>query len=293
MAARSQWKGFLKISLVSVPVRAYTATSSGGGGGIRLNQLHAECHSRIKYQKTCPVHGQVPNDEIVSGYEYSKDQYVLVDTEELDKLRTEDDKAIKVNEFIPPETLDPIYLTGRNYYLVPEGPVGQKAFGVVHDAMAETKRYGVATVVMHGKEEIVLLRPLEGLLVMSILNMENEVTQPAAFKDEVEHSTPAADELELAKTLIKSASPKKFDFSKYKDVYTEKLTQLIEAKVSGKDVVAPPAVAHAEVINLMDALRKSVAQVQEEEPERGAKPPRRMAPSKGAAKAPARRRKSS
>jgi DNA end-binding protein Ku len=292
MAARSQWKGFLKISLVSVPVRAYTATSSGGGD-IRLNQLHAECHSRIKYQKTCPVHGPVPNDQIVSGYEYSKDQYVLIDTDELDKLRNEDDKAVKIQEFVTPETLDPLYLSGRSYYLVPEGPVGQKAFNVVQAAMVESQRYGVGTVVMHGKEETVLLRPREGLLVMSLLNLEKEVTQPAAFTDEVDKSTPAPDELELAKTLIKSASPKTFDFSKYKDVYTEKLTQLIEAKVAGQEVVAPPAPEQVEVINLMDALRQSVEKMGGGAPEPAAKPPRKMAASKAPAKAPARRRKSS
>jgi len=292
MAARSQWKGFLKISLVSVPVRAYTAVSSSGGA-IRLNQLHAACNSRIKYTKTCPVHGPVPNEEIVSGYEYSKDQYVLVDTDELDKLRTEDDKAVKVQEFVDPETLDPLYLSGRSYYLVPEGPVGQKAFGVVHDAMKETGKYGVGTVVMHGKEEIVLLRPLDDLLVMSLLNLEHEVTQPAAFKDEVVKTAPAPDELELAKTLIKSATPKKFDFSKYKDVYTDKLTQLIEAKVAGQELVAPPAAEQVEVINLMDALRKSVQQIQGDEAEPAAKPPRKMAASKGAAKPAARKRKTS
>src|SRR5262245_35737169 len=131
MAARSQWKGFLKLSLVSVPVRAYTATAAGGGP-IRLNQLHAECHSRIKYQKNCPIHGPVSNEDIVSGYEYSKDQYVLVDPEELDKLRNEDDKAIKVQEFISLEALDELYLTGRNYFLIPEGPVAQRAYGVVY-----------------------------------------------------------------------------------------------------------------------------------------------------------------
>src|SRR5262245_15780220 len=126
MAARSQWKGFLKISLVSVPVKAYTAAASGGGG-IHLNQLHGECNSRIQYKKTCPIHGEVKQDQIVSGYEYSKDQYVVVDTEELDKLRTEDDKAIKVDVFFPAAALDSNYLTGQDYFLVPEGPVGQKA----------------------------------------------------------------------------------------------------------------------------------------------------------------------
>ena len=122
MAARSSWKGFLRLSLVSVPVKAYTAAASGGGE-IHLNQLHAECHSRIQYKKTCPLHGEVKAEEIVSGYEYSKGQYVIVDTDELSKLRTEDDKAIKVNAFIAPDDLDPIYQTGKTYYLVPDGPV--------------------------------------------------------------------------------------------------------------------------------------------------------------------------
>ena len=96
MPARSSWKGFLKLSLVSVPVKAYTATSSGGGE-VRLNQLHAECHSRINYKKTCPIHGEVPNDQIVSGYEYSKGQYVVVDPEDIEKLRSEDEKAINID----------------------------------------------------------------------------------------------------------------------------------------------------------------------------------------------------
>src|SRR5436190_21089996 len=119
MAARSAWKGFLKLSLVSVPVKAYTA-SAGSGGEIHLNQLHAECHSRIKYKKTCPIHGEVSQDEIVMGYEYSKDQYVVIDTAELEKLRTEDSKAITFQEFIEPDSLDPVYYRGTTYYLVPD-----------------------------------------------------------------------------------------------------------------------------------------------------------------------------
>src|SRR5437667_11190559 len=104
MAARSSWKGFLKLSLVSLPVKAYTATSSGGGE-IRLNQLHAECHSRINYKKTCPIHGEVSQDQIVMGYEHAKGQYVVVDTDELDKLRTDDEKAINIDVFIDPSAL--------------------------------------------------------------------------------------------------------------------------------------------------------------------------------------------
>jgi len=279
MAARSSWKGFLRLSLVSVPVKAYTAAASGGGE-IHLNQLHAECHSRIQYKKTCPLHGEVKADEIVSGFEYSKGQYVIVDTDELDKLRTEDDKAIKVNAFISPETLDPVYQSGKTYYLVPDGPVGQRPYAVLHQAMVEENRQAVAQIVMHGKEQTVLLRPMERLLAMSILNYEHQIAKPAAFEEEVPQVEASPEELKLAKTLINVTTPEQFDFSIYKDLYTEKLTKLIEAKIAGQEIVAPPVHEQPQIINLMEALRASVANAQQKEPAT-AKPAKKMAPSKG------------
>lgn len=295
MPPRSTWKGFLKLSLVSVPVKAYTASASGGGE-IHLNQLHSECHSRIQYKKTCPIHGEVSNDDIVSGYEYSKGQYVVVDPDELDKLRTEDDKAIKINVFISPDALDPVYHSGKTYYLVPDGPVGLKPYAVLHQGMVELERLGVAQVVLHGKEQIVLVRPIGQLLGMTVLDYESRVTKPAAFEDEVPPQEATSEELKLVKTLIDASTSEKFDFSTYKDVYTEKLTQLIEAKVAGKEIVAAPVQEQAQIINLMDALKQSVARAQQEKKEvAGAKPPRKMAPSRGKeAKEPGvRRRKTS
>jgi DNA end-binding protein Ku len=169
MAARSSWKGFLKLSLVSVPVKAYTANASGSSE-IRLNQLHAECHSRINYKKTCPIHGEVSGEQIVSGYEHSKGQYVVVDTDELEKLRTEDDKAINIDTFVAPQVVDPVYSSGKTYYLVPDGPVAQKSYVVLQQAMVELGRHAIARVVMHGKEQVVWLRPMDDLLSMTVLN---------------------------------------------------------------------------------------------------------------------------
>jgi DNA end-binding protein Ku len=288
MPARSSWKGFLKLSLVSVPVKAYTATASGGGE-VRLNQLHAECHSRINYKKTCPIHGEVPNDQIVSGFEYSKGQYVIVDPEEVEKLRTPDEKAINIDAFVPPSTVDPTYFSGKSYYLIPDGPVGQKPYALLVQGMEEMKRHAVAQVVMHGRDQLVLIRPMDGLLNMAILNYDNQVTKPAAFEEEAPKAKAEPEELKLAKTLIEASSPKQFDFSKYKDHYTEKLTQLIEKKVAGEEVVAPPVHEHAPIINLMDALKESLAKVQKAEPEAAEKPPKKMAesarkPARGAAK---------
>jgi DNA end-binding protein Ku len=279
MPPRSSWKGFLKLSLVSVPVKAFTATASGGGE-IRLNQLHAECHSRINYKKTCPIHGEVPNDQIVSGYEYAKGQYVVVDPAELDKLRSEDEKAINIDTFIGTDAVDPIYSSGRTYYLVPDGPVGQKPYAVLHDGMVALKRHAVAEVVMHGREHVVWLRPLDGLLTMTLLDYDNQVTKPATFEDELTKPSIEPEELKLAKTLIEASTSKKFDIAKYKDDYTDKLTQLIEAKVAGKEIVAPPVHEQAQIINLMDALRESVAKTQKVAPAKtAAKPPKKMAAS--------------
>jgi DNA end-binding protein Ku len=279
MAARSSWKGFLRLSLVSVPVKAYTANSSGGGE-IALNQIHKECHSRIKYQKTCPIHGEISNDEIVSGYEISKGQYVVIDPSELEKLRSESDKAVHIDAFIPHDRIDPVFYSGKNYYLVPDGPIAFKPYSLLVAGMRDRKVYGVAKVVMHSKDQVVLLRPLDKMLAMSILNFESQVVKPANFEPEVPTQELAPEELSLVETLVKATTPKEFSFSQYKDTYTEKLTQLIEAKVQGKEIVTPPVEEHAQVINLMDALRQSVSQLKPEgEAAAEAKPPKKTARS--------------
>lgn len=269
MAARSSWKGYLKLSLVSVPVKAYTATSSSSSP-ISLNQLHDKCHSRIKYQKVCPVHGEVSADEIVSGYEYSKGQYVVIDPAELDKLRSESDKSINVNAFVHADTIDPIYLSGRTYYLVPDGPVGQKAYNLIRHGMAEEGLHAVAQIVLSNKEQVVLLRPLEGVIAMAVLEYKSQVKEPSSVEDEIIETELSKPELELTKQLINSMVVEDFDLGEFRDTYTEKLTELIEAKVAGKELVSPPATQEPGVINLMDALKQSVQQV---------KPPKRAAES--------------
>src|SRR5438445_448220 len=160
MALRSNWEGFLRFNLISVPVRAYSASTTGRGK-IAFHQIHKGCGSRIKYKKVCPIHGEVSKDEIVSGYEIAKGEYVIVDPEELDKLRTENDKAISIDTFIRPESIDPIYFSERSYYLAPNGKVGQKPFAVLQKVMQDEKRFAVAQVVFAGREQLVLLRPVD------------------------------------------------------------------------------------------------------------------------------------
>lgn len=259
MPPRASWKGFLNLSLVSVPVKAYTATNTGGQ--IRLNQLHSVCNSRIKQPAMCSVCGEIPRDEIVKGYEYAKDQYVVLDLKELDKLRSEDEgRAIRIDAFIRPEAIDPVHYSDSNYYLVPDGPAGQKSYALFHQAMARESLHCVARVVLHNKEQLVLVRPLERLLCMTVLKYTSQVKLPAAFDDELAEAEVSDTEYELARTLVEQTTVAEFDLSSYKDEYTDKLTQLIEKKVAGEEIIGAPAVESGQVISLMDALKASVEQ---------------------------------
>jgi DNA end-binding protein Ku len=195
----------------------------------------------------------------------------------VDKLRTPDEKSINIDSFIPPNSVDPLYFSGRGYYLLPDGPAGMKPYALLVQGMVEMKKIAVAQVVMHGRDLLMLIRPVDGLLNAVVLDYEKQVTKPAAFKDSAPTAPVGAEELQLTKSLIEASTPKKLDLAKYHDHYTEKLTQLIEKKVAGEEVVAPPIHEQTAVINLMDALKESLAKAQKEQPEEAAKPPKKMA----------------
>ena len=287
-AARSVWKGFIQFSLVSVPVRAYAAGQSAGSGGeIRLNQLHAECHSRIKYQKTCPVHGEVKQDEIVSGYEFAKDQYVVIDPAEIEKLRKPSEKAIQIDAFIKPDAIDERFLSGRTQYLLPEGAPAFKPYALLHRTLVETGRVAFAKVVLAGKQQLVVVRPLENLLAMSFLNYASELKSIADFRDESPTVEVDRKELDLAKTLTKSLSVDDFDLAEHADDYTQKLMQLIEAKQKGEEIVSsgPAEAAQPQVSNLMEALQQSLAQAKRGAAAGKGKPGKLVAPSVGVSEA--------
>lgn len=295
MAIRSTWKGYLKVSLVSVPLKAYTASSSSSRP-ISLNQLHETCKSRIQYRKVCPVHGEVPSDEIVSGYEYSKGHYVVIESEEIDKLRTESDRSITVDAFVGAATVDPIYHSGQTYYLVPDGPIGQKPYALIQQSIADEGLNGVGRVVISNKERLVLLRPIEKLIAMTVLQYQAQVKQPSGFEDELVEMKASAQELKLTKTLLEGLTREDLDIGEYTDAWVERMTELVEAKVQGKEIVSPPAPEEPEIINLMDALKQSVNQLKGPRGGEKKKPGRKMAPSarsRAARKSPGKRRKSS
>ncbi len=290
MPPRSSFKGFLKLSLVSVPVKAYTANSTGAE--ITLNQLHGKCNHRIRYVKTCPEHGEVPAEEIVSGYEYSKGQYAIVDVEELEKLRTHADRSINIHGFLPDDVLDPIYHSGRTYYLLPDGAVGQKPYALLREVMKAEGLCALAEVVLSGREQLVLLRPVESLLALVILSHEGKVKQPSSFTDELTEMTQSKEELSLTRTLIQASRIKSFDYGKYKDGYVEKLTRLIQTKVEGREVVAEPDTEEPKIINLIEALKLSVAQAQKAGTPSARKREAKMAPSAADKPAKVKKRKS-
>lgn len=259
MALRSSWEGFLKLSLLSIPVRAYNAIVPGDGE-FHFHQIHKNCCKRIRYQKVCPVHGPVTKEEIDSGYEYEKDQYVQLEPEEIVNLRSEADQAITIDTFLPPHDIDPRFLTGKTYYLVPEGPAGLKPYVLLHHVMRSKERNAVASVVMAGHDEAVLIRPLEKLLVMSVLYRESQIKSPSAFADEIREVETTAQERKLATTLVDASTSDHLELARFKDLFTERVADLIEDRLVGKKEKPGHLEKHPPVINLMDALRQSVEQ---------------------------------
>ncbi len=203
------------------------------------------------------IHGEVSNDEIVSGYEYSPGHYVEFEPEELDKLRTEKERSLTIDTFIAPEELDPIYFDGRMYFLAPAGGEAKEPYAVLARALERLNRYGVGEIVFSGRKQVVLVRPYEGALQMAMLNYAAEVEQPAAAKPG--RVSVSEKSLELAEELIESWTEKHFDFAHYVDRYEEDIRKLIDAKVHGHDISVSEVEEEPAVYNLMDALRKSMA----------------------------------
>jgi DNA end-binding protein Ku len=259
MPLRTRWEGYLKVSLISVPVKAYSA-SVAGRGQIGFHLLHSKCHSRIRYKKVCPIHGEVPNDEIVSGYEHAKDTYVVVKKEDLQKLKPDADKTIEIDVFINPGELDPVYFSDRSYYLVPDGRVAAKSFAVLRRVMEKEVRYAVGTMVFSGKEHIVCVRATGKVLAVTFLSYAEQIKTAKDFEDEVPDVEVPAKELELARGLLEASTAKEFNLAEYKDKYAGKVMKMLESKASkhGVKKAASAAEEPPAVINLMDALRESL-----------------------------------
>jgi len=257
MAARPTWKGYLKISLVNIPIRVFPATDAAAT--ISFNQLHRECQTRIQQKRWCPTcQVEVPNTDLVKGYEFEKGKYVVLDEEDIAKVKPESTRVINVVQFADASMIDPVYVE-RPYYLAPDGAVAGEAFAVIREGMAG--KAAVGKMALYGREYLVAIQPRENGLVMYTMRHASEVRSMSAI-DELK-SVPAKmkpDEVRLAKQVIGNFETGG-DLSQYKDDYQVELKKIIDAKIEGKEVVGTPEEAPPKVVNLMEALRQSLDRV--------------------------------
>ena len=257
MAARPTWKGFLKISLVNIPVRVFPATDSAAT--ISFNQLHAECQTRIQQKRWCPqCDREVPHSDIVKGYEFEKGRYVVMSEEDVSKVRPESTRVIDLVQFTDAAAIDPIYVE-RPYYLAPDGKMGTDAFAVMREGMKG--KAGIGKLALYGREYLVAVLPKDNGLVMYTLRHSKEVRSMDAI-DELQNvpSKVKPEEIKLAKQVIENFEGE-LNWEEYRDEYQEELQRIIDAKIAGEEVVATAEETPPKVVNLMDALRQSLDRV--------------------------------
>jgi DNA end-binding protein Ku len=258
MAARPTWKGFLKVSLVNIPVRVFPATDSAAT--ISFNQLHRECRTRIQQKRWCPnCDKEVPLSDIVKGYEFEKGRYVVMDEEDLAKVRPESTRIINLVQFTEVDEIDPVYVE-RPYYLAPDGPMAKEAFAVIREGMKG--KAGIGKLALYGREYLVAVQPRAKGLIMFTLRTAREIRSMDAI-DELEGVPDKVkpDEIKLAKQVIDTFEAP-LDLREYKDEYQEELRKVIDKKIAGEEIVEPAEeAAPTKVVDLMDALRKSLDRV--------------------------------
>src|SRR6188474_1816745 len=257
MPPRPTWKGFLKVSLVNIPVKVFPATESADA--ISFNQLHAECQTRIQQKRWCPhCEREVPNTELVKGYEFEKGRYVVMTEDDIQKVRVESTRVINLVQFADDSQIDPIYVD-RAYYLAPDGAIAASAFAVMREGMAG--KAGIGKLALYGREYLIAVRPQKKGLVMYTLHHEAEIRSI----DQIEelNSVPTQvkpEEMKLGKQVI-STFDAELNLKDYKDEYKEGLRAIIDAKIAGEEVIAPEVAEPPKVVDLMEALRRSLNSV--------------------------------
>ena len=285
MAPRPTWQGHLRLSLVTCPVALYTATSPGGD--VHFNLLHKETHNRIKMIPTDPEIGPVERSDLVKGYEYEKGEYIVVTQDEIDSVRLESTRTIDIERFVDATDIDRLYWDNP-YFLAPDGKLALEAYTVIREAMEKTGKIALGRVVMHQRERLLALEPRDNGMMAWSLRSNREVRDPATIFDDIPDRKPDAAMIAIAEKIIEQKEGP-FDPSEFNDRYEDALRALIAEKEKGKGrKVTVEAPEETNVVDLMDALRKSLGQ-------KGgaAKAPAKKAagkpPAKTAAKKPARK----
>ena len=259
-APRATWKGHLKLSLVSCPVRLYNAVSESNRVSFHL--LHKDTHNRIRMQPRDPEIGDVERADLVKGYEYDKDRYVVMSDEDFEKVRIESSETLVIESFADESDVDELYLD-KPYYLAPDGKVAQETFRVIQQAMHDKGKVAISRLVIAGRERMVMLYPRDKGLVVTTLRNKDEVRDSAAYFSDIAEGAVDQEMLTLAGQLIEQKSGA-FDPAAFHDRYQDAVREMIEAKLKGEVPVVAPAPERGKVINLMDALRQSLQRPAEE-----------------------------
>ncbi|MCP3030904.1 Ku protein [Halobacillus sp. A1] len=257
----TMWKGTISFGLVNIPIKLHAATENKD---IKLRQLHEECKSPIEYKKRCPVcDKEISNEDIVKAYEYAKNKFVVLDAEDLENLKKEQqDKSVEILDFVKLEEIDPIYFD-RSYFMSPnEG--GTKAYGLLRQALSDTGKIGIAKIIIRSKEQLAIVRVYENTLIMETIHFPDEVRNVADVPNVPEQTTDLSKkEVSTAITLIDQLTAE-FEPEKYTDEYRTALMELIEAKRNNEEVTtAKQETTPENVTNLMEALEKSLESTKE------------------------------
>lgn len=279
MATRAYWSGRIRLALVSIPVEVVTATKSSSR--ISFNQIHAPSGKRIRYEKVVPGLGPIDTDDIVKGYEVEKGKYVLLTDEEINDVKLEAKKSIDLVQFVDENAIDPVYFE-QPFFVLPkeEDEDAEEAYVVLREALKKTKKIALGQIVVRGQGSIVAIKPNGKGLVMEMLRYADEVKKPDTVFDDIPAKKADAELIELAEDLI---NKKAGDFhpEKFKDTYTTALKELIDAKLekrAPKEIEETPPASN--VINLMDALRRSVGKGEGKSENRSSGASRRSSPTK-------------
>jgi DNA end-binding protein Ku len=254
MAGRAYWKGYLKLSLVSCPVKLYSATSATAGK-ISFNLLHKDTLNRVQQKYHDPELGEIDRADLVKGYQFEKDRYVVVNNEELEAVEIESSKTIDIDGFVKETEIDPIYFDST-YYLAPDGPIAEETYAVILEAMKKVGEVAIARIVLNGRERQVAIEPIPEGFRLVTLRSAKEIREPSSAIDKL--NVKINDEMLAMAAMIIQQKQIEFHPEAFEDRYEGALMELVKSKIAGGQPVISKAPERGNVVNLMDALRRSI-----------------------------------